>query len=124
MSLWAEIKRRWNLLPDKIPYLRLENHVAHACGGVTLAFLFYSFFYNWITVGVIILIGTVIREVIQIKNERQVLLVAVYDVWQYHFYIPFLMLYYHYYLNFVVLMFIWIIGYVWFLLNDNDWFRN
>ena len=87
-------------------------------------FYFTLFFYNWITVGVIILIGTVTREVIQIKNERQVLLVAVYDVWQYHFYIPFLMLYYHYYLNFVVLMFIWIIGYVWFLLNDNDWFRN
>jgi len=124
MGLWQEIKRRWDYLPDPIPYVRLENHLTHMFGGVVIAMLLHSFILNWIIVGAIILGGLLIREGIQMVKEREVLLVAVFDVWQYHFYVVFLFLYYHMFWQFAIALVVWVIGYVIFLLKDDDWFYD
>lgn len=123
MNIWAEIKRRWNFLPHPIYGVRLENHTTHMFGSVVVAEILQSYILNLWIVGIVIVVIAIIREVIQIYNEHEVVWVAVFDVWQYQFWIPVECLSQHYYLLFAGAFIIWLAIYVILLLGDDKWFN-
>lgn len=122
-TLWNNVVEKWKTMPTESPLPRLENHLTHMFGGCMIVYtVMVVFGGSWLFGGLIVTILSIIREIIQVKNQRQVIWVAAFDVWQYHFHFVLYFLYLERYLQFGIVFIFYFVVYFIFLLNDNKWF--
>lgn len=113
---------KWRTMPVEVPLPRLENHIAHMMSGFAIVAFVRDCGVAWDVVGYALLVAVVVREIIQIRRDKQTAWVALYDVLQWSFHWPFYFFHIGDYVQFTAYLLGWIGAYFFFLKHDNEWF--